>query len=111
MLIKNYGDDIGRVIAIEKVKQLLDGKLVGAKDEIGKQSGQVLQQVQGTIDTKKMELGNTFQNFKQQLDSQLPGGISTAEKLQGKKIEDILGLNTFMQKFDEVKNTAGTKFA
>lgn len=54
MLIKNYGDDIGRFIAIEKVKQLLDGKLVGAKDTITKESGAVLQQVQGTIDGKKV---------------------------------------------------------
>lgn len=35
-LIKNYGDDVGRFIAIEKVKQLLDGKVTDAKGTITK---------------------------------------------------------------------------
>ena len=26
-LIKKYGDDVGRFIAVEKVKQILDGKI------------------------------------------------------------------------------------
>ncbi len=59
-LIKNYGDDIGRFIAIEKVKQLLDGKVTDAKGTITKESTNVLKQVESTIDGKKVELGNTF---------------------------------------------------
>lgn len=53
-LIKNYGDDIGRVIAIEKVKQLLDVKVTETKSTIGKESTNVLKQVEGTIDGKKI---------------------------------------------------------
>ena len=53
MLIQKYGDDVGKFIAIEKVKQLLDGKIGDAKNLVGQQSNGVLNQVQGTIDSKK----------------------------------------------------------
>lgn len=52
-LIKQYGDDIGKFIAIEKVKQFLDGKILNLKDLVGKQSGGLLQQVTSAIDGKK----------------------------------------------------------
>lgn len=53
MLMKKYGEDIGRFIAIEKVKQFLDAKLTDLKKTIGLQSGGILQQLTGTIDGKK----------------------------------------------------------
>lgn len=109
-LIKTYGDDIGRVIAIEKVKQLLDIKVTETKDTIGKESSNVLKQVEGTVETKKTELGNTFQNYKQMINEKIPGGVSSLEKLTGNSIENTLGLNEFMKKFDEVKSTAHSKF-
>lgn len=53
MLMKKYGEDIGRFIAIEKVKQFLDTKLAELKNTIGSQSGGILNQLTGTIDGKK----------------------------------------------------------
>lgn len=60
-LIKRYGDDVGKFIAIEKVKQFLDGKILNLKDLVSKQSGGILQQFTGTVDGKKSELANKFQ--------------------------------------------------
>lgn len=76
-LIKQYGDDVGRFIAVEKVKQILDGKIGEVKNVVGQQSGGVLNQVQGTIDGKKVELGNTFQGYKDMINQKVPGGISS----------------------------------
>lgn len=93
LLLKKYGDDIGRFIAIEKVKQFLDGKMGSLKDTVGNQSGAVLQKVIGTIDDKKTQLNNQFQNYKQTINTSYPGGIETIQKLKGEPIENILGVN------------------
>ena len=53
MLIKKYGDSIGRFIAIEKVKQFLDTKLAELKNTINSHSGGILQNLLGTVDGKK----------------------------------------------------------
>jgi len=47
------------------------------KNVVGQQSGGVLNQVQGTIDGKKVELGNTFQGYKDMINQKVPGGISS----------------------------------
>lgn len=44
------------------------------------------------------------------INDKIPGGVGSLEKLRGDSIENILGLNEFTKKFDEVKNTANTKF-
>jgi len=85
-LIKNYGDDIGKFIAIEKVKQLLDGKIGSLKSTIGTQSESILSQLFGMVDTKKAELTNTFQTYKNSIDEKVPGGISSLEKIKGEPI-------------------------
>lgn len=99
-LIKQYGDDVGKFIAVEKVKQILDGKLINIKDIVGKQSGDLLQQFNGTVDGKKAELANTFQRYKQVINEKVPGGVNFVEQNMGKPIEEVLGYNTFVQKFD-----------
>ena len=40
------------------------------------------------------------------INDKIPGGVGSLEKLRGDSIENILGLNEFTKKFDEVKNTA-----
>lgn len=46
-LIKNYGDDIGKFIAIEKVKQFLDTKIADLKNIITGKSGGLLANIHG----------------------------------------------------------------
>ena len=53
MLMKKYGEDVGRFIAIEKGKQFVDTKLADVKKLVGSQSGGMLQQLLGVIDGKK----------------------------------------------------------
>lgn len=109
-LIKNYGDDIGKFIAIEKCKQTIDTKVLSLKENIGTQSDTILQQLFGVVDTKKAELTNTFQTYKNLIDEKVPGGVNSLEKIKGEPLEQMLGLNTFLQKFDEVKTNANAKF-
>lgn len=40
----------------------------------------------------------------------VPGGVNSLERLKGEPIEQTLGLNTFLQKFDELKSTTTTRF-
>ena len=44
------------------------------------------------------------------INDKIPGGVGSLEKLRGGSIGNILGLNEYTKKFDEVKNTANTKY-
>lgn len=82
------------------MKQFLDTKIADLKNTINGKSGSLLTDIQNMIDGKKTELTNLFQGYKEDINRKVPGGINSLEKLKGESIEEMLGLNTFLQKFD-----------
>jgi hypothetical protein len=77
MLIKQYGDSVGKFVAIEKVKQFLDSKVTEVKNSITGQSDSVLKTTNTQIDDKKGQLTSTVNKYKADIDKAVPGGISS----------------------------------
>jgi hypothetical protein len=86
MLMSKYGDDIGKFIAIEKVKQFLDGKIGEVKTTINGQSDTMLNTTQSQIDTKKTQLNETVKKYRADIDKAVPGGVSSLERVKGQPL-------------------------
>ena len=110
-LLKEYGEELAKLISIEKAKDFLATKVANLKTATGKESEKVKGEAFQKIDTQEKELDKEFEGVKGKLNSEVPGGVSSIEKMKGDSIENILGYKSFKNEFEEMKKTAGDKFA
>jgi len=59
---------------------------------------------------KEKELKDHFNSVKEQVDKNYLGGVKALEQMKGgKKIEDLLGFNDIIKKFEDIKTSATAK--
>lgn len=63
------------------------------------------------IDAQKSAVTSQFNSLKQQVSSSYPGGISALEQNNGTSIDNILGYNEQIKKFDDLKQNVTSKFS
>ena len=95
----------------KSTQSMVGEKLSALQSQVTSQASNLQSSNLAAIDTQKSAVTSQFNSLKQSLSSSFPGGISAFEQQNGNSVDNLLGYNDQIKKFDDLKQNVTSKFS
>lgn len=109
-LLEKLGPEFAKLVACEKGKEFLSGKVAEIKKVVLEKGGSIEKDAMGLIDSKEHETMQKFTDTQKQIEKESPGSLQKAASLQGKNVDDLLGANSIKDQFAKMKQQVSQQF-